>query len=76
MSLNGAGAPEDAARAAELFQSACDGAEPRGCLNLGQLYEAGKGVAKDSAAALTLYRKACGLGHVRACAEAERLSRS
>ena len=68
--------PEDAARAASLFQSACDGAEPRGCLNLGRLYETGKGVARDPAAALVLYRKGCSLGNAQACEEATRLSRS
>jgi len=63
----GSGVPEDPARGATLLQKACDGADLRGCIKLGMVYEAGLGVPKDEARAAALYRKACDGGEADGC---------
>jgi TPR repeat protein len=56
-----------AARAAALFEQACDGGFAAGCNNLGRMYEAGEGVPKDATRAAALYRRACDGGYTAAC---------
>jgi hypothetical protein len=51
--------PKDPPRAAKLFQKACDGGEPTGCVDLGWAYSAGLGVPKDYAASAASFGKAC-----------------
>jgi hypothetical protein len=56
----GKGVPKkDEARAAALYQLACDGEDALGCLRLGMLYESGSGVTEDDAHATQLYDQAC-----------------
>lgn len=56
----GKGVPKkDEARAATLYQQACDGEDALGCLRLGLLYESGSGVTADLVRATTLYDQAC-----------------
>ena len=55
---SGAGAPKDAARAAMLFEKACDLKGAEGCLNAGRAYQAGAGVDRDKERAAVFYRRA------------------
>ena len=55
----GEGVKQDYAKAAELFQKACDGNGFQGCINLGNSYSKGEGVKQDYAKAVELYQKAC-----------------
>jgi len=66
----GTGVGQNAAKAAALYQKACDGGQMRGCVNLGFLYEQGTGVSQDAAKAAALYHKACDGGERQACARA------
>ncbi len=66
--LNGeAGVPEDEAKAASLFQKACDGGSSTGCVMFAKMLRDGRGVSKDEAKAQTLLDKACGSGAGDAC---------
>jgi TPR repeat protein len=58
---------QDLAKAAALFQKACDGGHMDGCVQLGLLYAEGDGVVKDAAKAKALFQKACDGGEPRAC---------
>ena len=48
-----------AARAATLFQKACDGGHAQGCLGIGFAYFTGRGILKDEGRAAGYYQKAC-----------------
>jgi hypothetical protein len=65
--------PKDEARAATLFQRACDANNAEACATLGAVYESGEGVTKNKSRALTLYQKACRIGLKKACDDASRL---
>jgi len=64
---NGQGAAKDDARAAALFQKACDSGFPRACGRLGQSYLLGRGAEKNPTVASLYYRKACGGGDASSC---------
>jgi len=64
---NGQGAAKDDARAAALFQKACDSGFPRACGRLGQSYLLGRGAEKNPTVASLYYRKACGAGDASSC---------
>ena len=75
MYATGDGVTRDVARAATLFQRACDGGEARGCYALAVSYNTGVGVTQDLARAATLFRQACDGGYAAGC-RAERNSAS
>jgi len=50
-----------------MFQLACDGGEPSGCLELGRAYEAGRGAPHDDARAAAIYRRGCDGGNQAMC---------
>lgn len=52
----------DPARAATLYQRACDHGRPASCASLGLLYQDGRGVAEDDDRAAALYDRACKAG--------------
>ncbi len=64
---NGLFVEKNLARAIELFQRACDKGEPRGCSELGVMYDAGEGLAADAARAKKLFRQACDAGSGLGC---------
>ena len=64
---DGPNPPKDLARAATLYQSACDGGVVAACNNLGALYGRGDGVPHDDAKAVELYKRACDRDFARAC---------
>jgi hypothetical protein len=57
-----------AAQALPYFQKVCNGGEPVGCSNLGELYFDGRGVTQDRAVAMQLFRSACQGVHTSGCA--------
>lgn len=57
----------DKAKAAALWQKACNGGDMLGCANLGFLYRHGEGVAQDAAKAAQLYTQACDGGNMGGC---------
>lgn len=58
----------DHATALQLFESACDTGDGRGCTNLGVVYEQGTGgVPRDNTRANALYQRACELGNEAGC---------
>jgi uncharacterized protein len=61
--------PGEETAAIALFARACTGGSARGCMSLGEAYEAGRGVPKDEARALSVYRGACDAGAAEACAK-------
>ena len=63
----GEGVAKDLARAATLYQRACDGGEMWGCVNLGVMYGTGEGVARDRPRAIDLYQQACDGGQSWGC---------
>jgi serine/threonine-protein kinase len=63
----GVGAPKDIARAANLYQTACDSGSGVACNDLGVLYAGGDGVTRDALKAFSLYRKGCDNGSPTAC---------
>ncbi len=63
----GQGVPRDLAKAAHLYQKACDGGYAASCYSLGSLYDEGRGVPRDETAAAQLYQKACAGGSEQAC---------
>ena len=50
---------KDEAKAAMLYEKACDQNFSMACSNLGYAYEKGKGVEKDLEKAIKFYEKAC-----------------
>ena len=67
MYFSGEGVTRDPARAASLYQQACDGGAVESCYNLGVLYENGAGVTRDLARAASLYQQACDGGLAQGC---------
>ena len=63
----GQGVTQDLARAATLYQQACDGGDMWGCINLGAMYGTGEGVTRDPARAIRLYQQACDGGQKWGC---------
>jgi len=61
------GQPPDHAKAAQLYQKACDGQDTHACRRLGSFYESGKDVPTNRAKALLLYKKTCKLQDSRGC---------
>jgi TPR repeat protein/serine/threonine protein kinase len=58
----GSGVPRDEARAASLYERACDAADPAGCAGLGRFQRLGRGgLARDPTRATQLFQKACNL---------------
>jgi TPR repeat protein len=57
----------DPRRGAQLLKRACDGGEPRGCLNLGNSYLVGRGVEANPPEGVRLLGKACDAGVALAC---------
>jgi hypothetical protein len=53
--------------AADFSQKACEGGDPSGCNNLGEMYEVGAFVPKDLARAVVFYRKGCERGDAIGC---------
>src|SRR5262245_18119598 len=66
---SGRGAPQDHARAVELFRRACEGGHPPGCTYLAFAADGGHGMPRDPAAAARLFQKACDGGQAPACLE-------
>ncbi|MDB4985964.1 MAG: hypothetical protein JWN04_1142 [Myxococcaceae bacterium] len=63
----GQNVPLDAARAAQLFEQACEAGHARACSNLGVLYSQGTGVAANEAQAGSLFARSCEAGYAPAC---------
>jgi hypothetical protein len=63
----GSGVPKDEARAAALYDRACQGGAARGCTGLGVLHNTGGGVAKDLGRAAVLYERGCRGGDASGC---------
>jgi len=63
------GLKNDEARAAGLFQRACDSGYPNGCSFLADFYLKGTAVPKDPVRAAVLFRRACDGGHGYGCAK-------
>jgi TPR repeat protein len=61
------GVLKDRARATALFQSACQGGEPKGCTGVGFMYHEGLGVVQDFAVAARAYEKGCDGGDPEGC---------
>ena len=59
--------PNNPARAADLFQQACDARDFRGCSDLAQMLEAARSMTKDEPRAAALYQRACDGGLGSAC---------
>ena len=57
----------DYARAATLYEKACDMGESRGCVMLGMLYFQGAGVEKAETRTFSLMKKACDMGGGYGC---------
>jgi TPR repeat protein len=61
---HGSGVPRDEARAAALYEKACDASDAFACAGLGRLVRLGRGgLARDPARARVLFEKACGMEH-------------
>jgi Sel1 repeat len=67
MVVRGQGVPKDAARAADLFERACDADELAGCNNLGVAFSEAEGRPLDLPRALELFRQACYGGTKEGC---------
>jgi TPR repeat protein len=63
----GLGVAKSEAKAAQWYQTACDGRNLRGCNALAGLYQKGAGVPKDEPKAIALYKQACDAGFKDAC---------
>lgn len=53
--------------AAAQFGKACDDGNPKGCFDLGTMYENGNGVAQNKYKAVALYAQACRGGDAHGC---------
>lgn len=69
------GAPADPARAAALFEQACEGGHAPACHRAGDQHYLGEGVSRDVARAARFYLAGCELGLDEACYRARRLYR-
>lgn len=59
---------QDYLEASRQYKVACDGGDPRGCADLGYLYDSGLGVAQSDAIAFGYYDKGCDGNQAFACA--------
>jgi membrane associated rhomboid family serine protease len=64
----GRGVAVDDARAAGLYQRACDGGALSGCYNSGVMSEYGRGASRDVPRAIGLYQRTCDGGSEWGCA--------
>jgi TPR repeat protein len=64
---NARGVARNQAKAAALYERACEAGHALGCANLGAMVERGHGVPKDTARAATLYKRACDGGNLQGC---------
>lgn len=67
MVLGGEGVPRDAAKAATLFQGACNGGVGVGCDRFGIALQGGTGIQQDLPRAADIFRKGCDLKNAEAC---------
>jgi TPR repeat protein len=67
------GVAKDEAKAARLYERACDLGWPAGCYNLAIMLELGRGVPQDRARAGDLYQLACTAGAAKACDKAKQM---
>lgn len=70
---DGIGTPADDARAAQLFQAACDRGSVEGCALRGMMFLDGRGVPRSPERAASLLERACSGGFHTACLEAAHL---
>src|SRR5260221_14404550 len=63
----GNGVAKETARAAKLYERACNGGDADACSNLGVLHERGDGVTKKPKLAMTLYQRGGDEGNLRGC---------
>ncbi len=56
-----------AGSASAFYERACQLGDPRGCVNLGVMFEAGRGVVKSRAEAARAYERGCRLNSETAC---------
>ena len=68
--FEGRGVGRDEARAAALYEKACDGGVAKGCYILGALLMYGRGVAKNEVRAASAYARGCVLRDPGSCAMA------
>ncbi len=61
------GARADLAQAALLLRQACTDGDPRGCVELGKLFQSGGAVQQDVNRAAALFEEACGKGALAGC---------
>lgn len=57
-------------KAATMYQKACTAKDPRGCVNVGILYNSGVGVEQNKDTAASYFQTACGMGDKVGCADA------
>ena len=67
------GVPKDDAKAAHLYETACNAGWEAGCYNLAIMFENGRGVPLDRSKAESLYDAACTAGAKPACERAKGL---
>lgn len=72
---SGRGAPQNLARAAELYEQACRMQSREACAHLALLYDVGLGVEHDLSHAAYWYETACALGDGWSCARKRRLQK-
>jgi len=63
----GNGVEADKARAARIFETACNGGASGGCKALADMYDTGDGVEQNGGLALSYYSKACSTGDFTGC---------
>jgi len=63
----GRGVVKDEARAAALYQQACDMGEATACSDLAAMYASGRGVVRDKSSATALKQRACDAGLAEDC---------
>jgi TPR repeat protein len=66
---DGLGVPAHPARAAKLFEQACEAKAMPACANLGSMLARGQGVPRDVTKAKTLLKRACDAKVAEACGE-------
>ncbi len=69
--FKGEGVAQDKARAADLYEKACDMGSAKGCYVLGMIYYDGE--AQDKTRGSELIRKACAMGDQKACEKIKKL---
>jgi TPR repeat protein len=59
--------PRDLARAASLYEQACELGDLEACTIVGSMYHTGQGVARDLARAISFHERACDGGELLGC---------